>query len=110
MFNKKNKKLNNSEPLKKWFWSLIFVLTLCIFSYGYCVRAAIVNIVQRQNMESEISALNTKVVTLESEYIKTQNSITPELAADLGFIPLANTKFVAKTVSTPGLSLLTNSN
>ncbi len=106
----KNKKINNCEPLKKWFWSFVMVFVFCLFSYGYCVRGAIVNIVERQNMETEISALNTKVVKLESEYIKAKNNITPELAANLGFVALTNTKFVAKSVNTPGLSLITNEN
>lgn len=110
MFNKKNKKINNSEPLKKWFWSLVMVFAIYLFSYGYCVRGAIVNIVERQNIETEISVLNTKVVNLESEYIKAKNNITPELATGLGFVPLANTKFVVKSVNVPSLSLLTNSN
>jgi hypothetical protein len=110
MFNYKNKKINNSEPLKGCFWCLVLMLTFCFFSYGYCVRGAIVNIVERQNMEAEISTLNTKVVKLESEYIKAKNNITPELAANLGFVTLTNTKFVAKSVNIPALSLITNDN
>jgi hypothetical protein len=106
----KNKKINNSEPLKKWFWSLVMVFVFCLFSYGYYVRGAIVNIVERQNMETEISVLNTRVVNLESEYIKAKNNITPELAANLGFVPVSNTKFVVKSVNAPSLSLITNSN
>jgi hypothetical protein len=74
------------------------------------VRGAIVNIVERQNMETELSVLNTKVVNLESEYIKAKNNITTELATNLGFIPQSNAKFVVKSVDVPSLSLVTNSN
>ena len=106
MINKRNKRINNSEPTKKWFWSLVFVLVFCLFSYGYFVRGAIVNIVARQNMETQISTLNSKVLDLESTYIKAKNSITPELAQSLGFVALTNQKFVTKNTNDLGLSLL----
>jgi hypothetical protein len=106
----RTKKIDNSEPSKGCFWCLVFLLTFCLFSYGYCVRGAIVNIVERQNIESDLSVLNTKVAGLEAEYIKAKSAITPELAANLGFISQANKKFVVKTVNTPGLSLITNAN
>ena len=110
MFNYKNKKITNCEPNKKCFWVLIIVLVFCFFSYGYCVRGAIVNVVERQNMENELSKLNTKVIDLETQYIKAKSSITTELASELGFVSVSNTKFVVKNVNTPGLSLITNGN
>ena len=110
MFYQKNKITNNnSESLKRWIWSLISVLVFCLFSYGYFVRGAIVNIVERQSMETEFSILNSKVSSLESDYIKTKNNITPELATTLGFVPVSNQKFVTRTIQNSGLSLLTKS-
>ena len=90
MSNQKDKRINNCEPLKKWFWSFIMVLIICLFSYGYCVRTAIVNIVERQNMESELSTLDSKVQILEAEYFKAKNSVTPELAQTMGFIDFSS--------------------
>jgi len=110
MFNNKNKKITNCEPNKKCFWFLTLIVVFCLFSYGYCVRGAIVNVVERQNMENELSMLNTKVIDLESQYIKAKSNITPELARELGFVSISQTKFVIKNVNTPGLSLITNSN
>jgi hypothetical protein len=107
MFNRKNKKINNREPNKVYCWSLITVLCFCLFSYGYLVRGVTVSIVARQAMESDLSSLNSKVITLESEYIKAKNSITGELAQNLGFIAASNQKFVSKTTNNPGLSLVT---
>jgi hypothetical protein len=108
MFKRKNKKINNREPLKIWFWSLIGIFIFCIFSYGYCVRGTIVNIVERQNIENEISVLNSKINDLESEYIKAKNNITPELATSLGFVSVSTHKFVTKSVKNPGLSWVNN--
>jgi hypothetical protein len=110
MFSRNEKRISSQEPLRMWFWSLCGICVLCLFSYGYLVRGAIVNIVARQNIESEVSVLNSKVLDLESEYIKAKNNITPELATSLGFVAVSNQKFVTKDVKTPGLSLVTSGN
>lgn len=107
MMNKINNKVNNGESLKVWFWTLLGVFVFCLFSYGFCVRGAIVNIVARQNMEAELSSLNTKVVNLEADYIKAKNNVTPELALNMGFVTPVHNKFVTKNVKAPGLSLVT---
>jgi hypothetical protein len=107
MSNKLNKIIDSTEPLKVYFWSLVFVLVFCLLSYGYLVSGAIVNVVERQNTEKAISALNSKVIELESDYYKTKNNITIEMATDLGFVSASNHKFVTKDVKNPGLSLLT---
>lgn len=97
----------NSEPLKKWVWSLSSILLLCVISYGYFIRGMTVNIVTRVAMESELSTLNSKVSSLESEYIRAKNNVTMEKAQTIGFIAATNQKFVTKDVKTPGLSVLT---
>jgi len=104
---REEKRINNNEPLKVWFWSLLTVFFLCIFMYGYLVRGVTVNIVERQAMESELSFLNTRVLDLESEYIKVKNDITPELAYNIGFVTVSSQKFVTKDTKNPGLSLVT---
>lgn len=106
MFNQKQKRINNREPSKIFCWSLVAVLAICLFSYGYFVRGITVNIVDRQNMERDISSLSTNVLTLESEYIRAKNSITGELALNMGFIPVSSQKFVQKQVNNSGLSLI----
>mgnify|MGYP007016029898 CR=1 FL=1 len=107
MFNKRQKIINNREPNKVFCWSLITIFSLCLFSYGYFVRGITVNIVTRQNLETDISLLNSKIFTLEAEYIKAKNGITPELASNMGFVPVSSQKFVQKQVNNPGLSLIT---
>jgi hypothetical protein len=110
MFSQRQKRINNREPGKICCWSLITMLSLCLFSYGYFVRGITVNIVTRQNMESDISSLSSRVLALESDYIKAKNSITGELASNMGFVPVSNQKFVQKQVNNPGLSLITPGN
>jgi hypothetical protein len=107
MSKRYNKRIDNSEPLKRYFWSLIMIVVFCLFSYGYLVRGAIVNIVERQNAEQALSEVNSRVLTLEAEYFKVKNSITLDLATDLGFITPVSQKFVTKNPDHPGLSLVT---
>ena len=108
MFKKRNKKINSERPLRVWFWSLVFTFIFCLFSYGYCVRGAILSVVNRQNIESQLSSLNSKVLSLESEYIKAKNEITLEKAYSMGFVSVTEQKFVTRDVRTQGLSLVTS--
>ena len=104
---RKNKIINNIEPIKIWVWSLAVVFLFSLFSYGYFIRVTTVNIVSRQNMESELTVLNSKVVDLESTYIKNKNSISKEKAYSLGFIAVSDQKYVKKITEKSGLSLIT---
>ncbi len=106
---KKNKKMNSSQT-KIYFWVLVSVFFFCLFSYGYMVQASIVNVVNRQAMEEEISLLNSNILDLECAYIKSKNSINLELATGLGFVPGDSQKFVTRNSSNLGLSLITNNN
>lgn len=103
---KKDRRINNSESGKVWFWSLTCMVGLCLFSYVYMVRGTIVNIVARQNMETELSVLSTKVTDMESVYIRAKNGITEDLAYNMGFIPATNQKFVSRSVRATSLSLV----
>jgi hypothetical protein len=107
MFCKKNKRICNREPNKIWFWALVVALFFGAVSYGYFVRGTIVNVVARQSMQTEITALDTAVLDLESQYIKAKNSVTYELAEQLGFVTVTNQKFVTRNTANLGLSLVT---
>ncbi len=106
---KKNKKINSSQP-KAYFWTLVIIFFFCLFSYGYMVQASIVNVVDRQAMEEEISLLNSNILDLEYAYIKSRNAINLDLASGLGFIPSNSQKFVTRNSGNLGLSLITNNN
>jgi hypothetical protein len=107
MFCKKNKRICNREPNKIWIWSLLILLVISAGSYVYLVQRSVVNIVARQDMEKEISVLDSKVLDLESKYIKAKNAVTYELAEGLGFIAVTNQKFVTRSTANLGLSLVT---
>ena len=64
-----------------------------------------VNVVSEQNMQKEIVDLNTKVLALESDYVKAKNEITIEKAKNLGFIATNGQKFVSKTPGPVGVAV-----
>ncbi len=94
MTNNHNNRIKNTEQPKAIFWALLVVICFCLFSYGYMVRAAIVNIVTRQDMEKEVVTLSSKVLSLESEYHKIKNKVTLDSAMDMGFVSSPAHKFV----------------
>lgn len=101
----RNNRINNQDKAKVFFWSLIIVICFSVFSYGYFVRTTIVNIVVRQNMEKELSLLSSKVLALESEYVKAKNNVTLETAENYGFVAVASQKFITKANIDSGLSV-----
>jgi hypothetical protein len=106
MTNNHNNKIKNAEQPKAIFWVLLVVICLCLFSYGYMVRASIVNIVERQDMEKEVASLGSRVLMLESEYVKVKNNVTLDSARALGFVAVSSQKFVdSKGTKTAGLSV-----
>ena len=104
---KREKRTNNGESMKIWFWLAVTFFVIGIFSYGFLFRGVMVSLVARQAMESNLTALNVSVLSLEADYLKAKNNITPELATSLGFITPTNKKFVMINSVNPGLSLLT---
>ncbi len=110
MFRQKEKRISSQEPSKIWFWSAVLVIVCCLFSYGFLVRGAIVNIVVRQNMEQKLSVLSSQVIDLESDFIRAKNKINKDYAEELGFVNVFTQKFITQNTDNLGLSLLISGN
>lgn len=110
MTKRRDKRTDNGQPSKVWFWALACLIIFCVFSYGFLFREIMVDIVARQNMDKNLSVLSSRVVSLESDYYKAKNAITPEMAASLGFIAVSGQKFVTRDANNPGLSLVGSGN
>lgn len=110
MFSRREKRIDNREPIRAYVWAGFGLILFGVITYGYLVHNSIVNIVSRQNLETEISTISAQVVSLEAEYIKLKNGVTAELAQSLGFVSPVSKKFVTKSAVNPGLSLVTEAN
>lgn len=92
--------LQNTERNKQIqivFWMLIAAIVMCGSMYIYFINKTVWNVVHRQNIESEIATLNSKLSETEFQYINSVSGITIETATQLGFVSAdKETLFVAR--------------
>lgn len=81
------------------------LLVLSIFSYLYFLNGAILNVVERKNIEKEIVELNSEVLVLETEYINLESAVDLKMASELSFVETSITKYVSKKSLGKSLSL-----
>ena len=70
---------------KAIFWTLIGTLILCMGFYMYCIRSTVSNVVAREGLEAELSALTLSIGSKEFAYIAKRNGVTLDRAYSLGF-------------------------
>lgn len=95
---------------KKIVWSLFLVLALLLVSYGFLVNKTILNAVAKQNLEQQMSSLNSNVNSLEFTYLSLENSITMDLALSKGFVTVAEDSFAVVTPAKNTVALSINEN
>lgn len=84
-------KFNNEKNI---FWLLVLAITITFSLYIYFVTTTIYNIVEREKIESEKSALALNISSKEFELIKLKNEITLSYAKSLGFIEVKDKKYI----------------
>ncbi len=94
---------------KKIFWSLFLVFAFLLIAYGFLVNRTILNAVAKQNLQSQISSLNSSVDSLEFKYLGLENNITIDLALSKGYVSVpVDTFAVIATEGARTLSLNEN--
>ncbi|MEN9649477.1 MAG: hypothetical protein RL094_444 [Candidatus Parcubacteria bacterium] len=78
------------------FWAQVGLIVAMISMYMYLVNKTVWNVVARQQAESSIVSLNSKLSDLEFQYITSKNNITLEMAQSLGYESTHNTVFVTR--------------
>lgn len=81
---------------KKVTLSLFGAVILFALLYGYFVNQTILNVVARENVETELIELSSEVSSLEVEYIKLKNKIDLKFAYSLGYRDVSSVKFVSR--------------
>ncbi|MBU6430817.1 MAG: hypothetical protein KGJ58_00835 [Patescibacteria group bacterium] len=100
----KNKILNMEHSERKIFWCLALFVAAFSGLYMYFVNGAIVNVVERQKIEKEIAALNSRISDLESSYLDLNNQISFNRALSMGFVKMADEKYVFRKTLSANLS------
>ena len=80
------KTLNTIDRLSaRLFWSLLPTFIVLVGVYGYMVNTTVWNAFNKDQAESQIVALNSKLGDLEFQYMSLSNNISIEKAYELGF-------------------------
>lgn len=100
----KNKILSIGYSERKAFWFSVLFVAAFSGLYMYFVNGAIVNVVERQKIEKEIVALNSRISELESSYFGLNNQISFNYALSMGFVKMAGEKYVSRKTFSANLS------
>jgi len=95
---------------KMIFWNLFFVFVLLLLSYGFLINKTILNAVAKQDLQRQISSLNSNVDSLEFTYLSMENNITVDLALSKGFVSVPENTFAVIAPAKGGSALSINEN
>jgi hypothetical protein len=87
------------EDRQRFFWFLVSVSLFSLVLYFYAVNATAHHIAVRQNLESEVAEVNSRLSSLEFSSIALRNAITLEIAHEYGFSEVKEPLYVSR--STP---------
>lgn len=91
----KSKAIAVSEE-RATYWLLVVAIVSSFVIYSILVNKTIHNVVGRQELDIEMSALTSRLSELEFEYISMQNELTIDKAYALGFKEVSAPKFVSR--------------
>lgn len=81
--------------------AMVAVATLCFalacMTYVYFLCVSVVNVVMRQETDTEIASVGNEIAALESRYIEAQTQVTKEQALARGFGPASEKVYVTRT-------------
>lgn len=82
---------------RRLFLVLALLFVFAIGAYIFFIESAIVHVVSRKNIESEIRSMRTSLLTLESSYYAAQAKLTQNdaLALGMGVVSEKDTQFIA---------------
>ncbi len=87
----------SSQQMQILFWGLTATIILMSVMYMYFVNKTVWNVVARQNIEKNMSAMSSKLSDKEFQYINSVSAITMDTANRMGFVSADKaTTFVAK--------------
>jgi cell division protein FtsI/penicillin-binding protein 2 len=94
------------ERIKSILLGLIIALVLAISaSYAYFVNQAVLNVVERENLDREIAEMTSRTVRLEREYAKIADVVDREFSYARGYREPEKTTFISRKPLPESVSL-----
>lgn len=81
---------------KRIFWAFIVCLVALFALYGYFVCRSIVGVLSREQIEQQITAVDSELSTLATTYLKQEDAIDLAFAYEHGFHDVTNRTFVTE--------------
>lgn len=75
---------------------LVLFAVVLVMLYTYFVGTAVVHAVVRKEVQQDIAEVNSRIAELEVSYLQQKNSVTHELAAEMGFSSVAQKDYVER--------------
>lgn len=86
---------------------LAFVCAASVFLYGTFLLLAVGHTASRAHAAQSVKELKSELSVLESRYLTATQSLTPQYAAELGYVRPAEVSTVYATASTHALTINT---
>jgi len=101
-----NSSIKKSYLIRRAIPLLLLALILLAFLYVYFLSKSVLNVVIREEIESEIGALSSSIGELEFQYLSLKNSIDASRAEEFGLVTLSEKRYVARhSLAERGLTL-----
>ena len=84
----------------RFFWILVAISALSMFTYIYAINATARNIATGQDLERRVAKVSANLDSLEFSYITLKNNVTLELAYERGFREVKNPLYVSRALQT----------
>ena len=100
--------INTIERTSKLiFWALLAGVVILASTYMYMINRTVWNVLARQQAETQIVSINSKLSAVEYTYIASKNKVTMQLAQSMGFEPISSNQsiFVTRDVAAKSVAL-----
>lgn len=97
--------LNSQLYLSRISVLLACVCAAAVLLYGIFLLEAVAHAASQTNAQRQIGQINAQLGDLEARYLSDSQDLTPQKAAELGFVSPTQTTTVFATAATEALSL-----
>ena len=91
-----SKQLNTKErPIH--LWVLLGIIVILAMLYGYFLNAAIISVVSRESLESNIAAVSSTVGSLENRFLADERPLTQDTIGNYGLSAPKEVSYVGQS-------------
>ncbi len=96
------------ERERVWLYAVVLCCVTSIVLYMYFLSASVVHVVMRKELDGKITEMNSRLSSLETEYIEAQHAVSEDIASLRGFTRTDQKVFIDKGDTTLVLRTVTN--